>query len=150
MRYSEFREYLKGTDFEVNEDSLKIQVNIDDIMYDKISMYVKISKVACGKIILPFSVEEPEEFELIKKSLELAETPLSEREDEKKYYLKHRFINSYLTRRYVNLFKNEGIILSDRHEDRIYKTKFTRKEIEELKEKFDTDLKDFEIVEVED
>ena len=144
MKYKEFREYLKGTDFELIEDSLNIQVNIYDIMN------VKIPKIACGKIILPFSVKEPEQFELIRKALELAETPLSEREDEKRYYLKHKFINNYNGLDYINLRMNEKVILNNHLEGEGFKTKFTKAEIEELKEKFDTDLNDFELIEVED
>ena len=142
MKYSEFREYLKGTNFEANEDSLKIQVNIDDIMY------VRISKIAYRKIILPFSVEEPEEFELIKKSLELAETPLDEREE--KYYLKYRIIDNWEADKYVNCVEvgENYLILSGRR--RNYKTKFTRKEIEKIKKIFNTDLNNFEIIEAEE
>ena len=80
MRYCEFREYLKGTDFEIKEDSTKVQVNIDDIAC------VRISKTVYREIIIPFSAEEPEEYEMFKKALELAETPLDEREEEKEYY----------------------------------------------------------------
>lgn len=144
MRYEEFREYLKGTDFEVREDYKTIQVNIDD------TACVKISKTTCMEIILQFSAEEPEEFELIRKALELAETPLSRREEEKKYYLKHRFIKTWEDDKYLNYIQGNYAILMDKSQDPKYKTKFTKKEIEELKEKFDTDLSDFELIKVED
>ena len=75
MKYKEFREYLKGTDFEIREDSVKLQVNMYDIVC------VRISKTAYREIIISFTVQEPEEYEMLKKSLELAETPLDERED---------------------------------------------------------------------
>ena len=145
MRYSEFREYLKGTDFELIEDDVLIQVNTDGLGC------VKIAKNTHRQIILPFAVEEPEQFELIRKALELAETPLSKRGEEKKYYLKHRFINDYSTRNYINVVATEDVILSGRLcEDQVFRTKFTKAEIEELKEKFDTDLRDFEIIEVKE
>lgn len=38
----------------------------------------------------------------------------------------------------------------DREEEKYYLVKFSEKEIEEIKKKFDTDLKDFELVEVVD
>lgn len=38
----------------------------------------------------------------------------------------------------------------DRCEEKYYLVKFSEKEIEEIKKKFDTDLKDFELVEVEE
>ena len=144
MKYKEFREYLKGTDFEIKEDSAKVQVNMNDIVC------VRISKTACREIIIPFTVAEPEEYEMRKKALELAETPLSEREEEKRCYLKHRFINFYNGLDYINLSISEEVMLNNRYEDQIFKTKFTKAEIEELKAKFDTDLRDFELIEVED
>ena len=143
MKYSEFREYLKGTDFEIKEDSAKVEVNIGDFGC------VEISKTTRNGIILPFSVEEPEQFELIRKALELAETPLDEREEEKKYYLKHKFINFHTAVEYINLTTTGNVVLSDRLEDHYYKTKFTKAEIEEFKKRFNTDLNDFELVEVE-
>ena len=144
MKYSEFREYLKGTDFELIEDDVLIQVNTDGLGC------VKIAKNTHRQIILPFAVEEPEQFELIRNALELAETPLDEREEEKKYYLKHKFINNNNGLDYINLSISEEVMLNNRHEDQIFKTKFTKAEIEKLKEKFDTDLNDFELIEVED
>ena len=66
MKYSEFIEYLKNTDFELIEDDVLIQVNTDGLGCVKISK----TKTAC-----------PEEFELIKKVIELAETPIDEREE---------------------------------------------------------------------
>ena len=40
--------------------------------------------------------------------------------------------------------------IEDREEEKYYLVKFSEKEIEEIKEKFDTDLNDFELVEVVD
>ena len=72
----------------------------------------------------------------------------SERENEKKYHLRHRFLEvdffNYLNRDYgfPELFLNS--------KSQIHKqTQFTQKEIDEIKEKYNTDLKDFEIIEVE-
>lgn len=144
MKYKEFRQYLKGTEFELIEDDALIQVNTDGLGC------VKIAKNTHRQIILPFAVEEPEQFELIKKSLELAETPLDEREEEKKYYLKHRFINDLTAQKYININIFGEVSIRDHLGNQYYKTKFTKAEIEELKEKFDTDLRDFELIEVED
>ena len=144
MKYKEFREYLKGTDFEIKEDSAKVQVNTDGLGC------VKIAKNTHRQIILPFAVEEPEQFELIRNALELAETPLSEREEEKRCYLKHRFINKYTAVEHIKRVITGEAILSDRHGDLVLQTKFTKAEIEELKKRFDTDLNDFELIEAED
>ena len=141
MKYKEFREYLILNEIPLNEDEERL---IADNQFE-------ISKTEEHLIIFPLGyVEVPYEFEMLKKVIELAETPLDEREDEKRYYIKHRFINDYTTKKYINLFTTGNAVLSDRHEGRNCQTKFTKAEIEELKEKFDTDLSDFELIEAEE
>lgn len=145
MKYKEFREYLKGTDFELIEDDVLIQVNTGGLGC------VKIAKNTHRQIILPFAVEEPEEFELIKKSLDLAQTPLDEREEEKKYYLKHRFISNLRAEKYINLSITGTVAIRDHSfcGNQNNKRVFTKTEIEKLKEEFNTDFNDFRLVEVE-
>lgn len=84
-----------------------------------------------------------------------AVTPIKDRkEKEKKFYLRHRFLTSLLrdmTYSFINYdTKYNDIYLSSNEALDYVKTKFTLKEIEEIKKKFDTDLADFEMVEVED
>lgn len=73
----------------------------------------------------------------------------SERENGKKYYLRHRFLEfdnfNYLNREYgyEELSLNSKTQLGKQ-------TQFTQDEIDEIKEKYNTDLKDFEIIEVEE
>ncbi|OXZ39995.1 hypothetical protein [Finegoldia magna] len=88
--------------------------------------------------------------ELYKLCFEYACTPVEDREEEKEFYLKHRWIKGCVI---MYLYRNElngYCYLSDNkcrpHRQRM----FTLKEIEEIKEKFNTDLSDFELVEVED
>ena len=87
-------------------------------------------------------------FDLI---VEYISTPVNEREEEKKFYLKHRWLENWEDYNYLN-FEISGFYysLNSKLEDSWVKTKFTLKEIEEIKKKFDTDLADFELVEVED
>lgn len=141
MKYSEFREYLRINEIKLKEDEEKL---IADNQFE-------ISKTEEYRIIFLIDIlEYPYDFQLLKKVIELAETPLDKRREEKKYYIKHRFINNCTYLEYINLVTNEGVVLSDRLEDRHYKTKFTKAEIEELKKRFDTDLNDFELIEVEE
>lgn len=81
-----------------------------------------------------------------------ASTPVKDREEEKKYYLRHRFLTSLLgdmKYSFINYdTKYNDIYLSSNEALDYVKTKFTLNEIEEIKEKFDTDLSDFEMVEV--
>ena len=60
--------------------------------------------------------------ELYELCFEYAQTPVEDRKEEKKFYLEHKWENK----------------------------KFTRKEIEEIKEKFDISWKDFAVVEEKD
>ena len=95
---------------------------------------------------------EEEEFNMIKASIEFAETPLEDREEEKKFYLKHKYFKCIDGNiRYFQIYKPNGNPwLNVMDSTMEYKKQFTLKEIEEIKEKFDTDLADFELVEAEE
>ncbi|MFR7350494.1 hypothetical protein [Peptoniphilus sp.] len=73
----------------------------------------------------------------------------SERENGKKYYLRHRFLEAdfcnYLNRHY----KFKELYLNDKSQLAGMQTQFTQKEINEIKKRYNTDLKDFEQIEVE-
>ncbi len=73
-----------------------------------------------------------------------------DRGEEKKYYLKHKWI-SYTGRQYLNLYINENKCSIDTKcsFDNI-KTQFTLEEINDIKRKFNTNLEDFELIEVVD
>lgn len=78
-------------------------------------------------------------------------TPIEDRKDkEKEFYLKHKWIKGcaimYLYRNELNGYCYLGENKCRPHKQR----RFTLKDIEEIKEKFNTDLADYELVEVED
>lgn len=83
---------------------------------------------------------------------EYISTPVNEREEPKKYYLRHRWMG-HEKLKYLELdTQNDEWYLGHKY-DTIFvtaKNEFTLKEIEEIKEKYNTDLSDFEIVEVEE
>lgn len=108
--------------------------------------YVAINKLFEMNIRLDECMSE-ELFDLI---VEYAKTPIEDREEEKEFYLKHRWIKGHAI---MYLYRNElnGYCYLGENKCRPHKQRrFTLKEIEEIKEKFDTDLKDFEIIEVEE
>lgn len=78
----------------------------------------------------------------------LAETDPDDREEEKRYYLKHKWLIDG-ERRYLNLYvyKNEYEINSKANFAE-FKTQFTQAEINEIKERLNTNLEDFELIEV--
>lgn len=90
--------------------------------------------------------------ELYKLCFEYTSTPVEDREEEKKYYLRHKWLNNKNTN-YLHLNEENNF-----YDLSVYKSleawkaqlQFTEKEIEEIKEKFNTDLKDFELVEAEE
>lgn len=71
------------------------------------------------------------------------------RKEEKKFYLRHRWIGNGWWQ-YLNLLDDGTYFIKDGDLIPRVKNTFTRKEIEEIKEKYNTDLSDFEIVEVEE
>lgn len=91
--------------------------------------------------------------ELYKLCFEYANTPVMDREEEKKFLIKHKYLVSKANCQ-VNLAKNKEKnvyrVINCKVDNLVYQVQFTKKEIEEIKEKFDTDLNDFEIVEVEE
>lgn len=83
--------------------------------------------------------------------VEYAKTPLDEREKEKKFYLRHRWLKPEpIYKNYLNhwIVTNE-YWLDCKNEIKDVQTQFTIKEIDEIKEKFNTDLCDFKRIEVE-
>lgn len=85
---------------------------------------------------------------LFKLAVEYASTPLEEREEEKKYYIRLKGIRD--NESYVNLRENDNeLSMSTIYQPTNYKTQFTKSEIERYGlEKFaDNEL--FELVEVE-
>ena len=81
---------------------------------------------------------------LLDLSVKLAKTPLAEREEEKRYYLRLATkIDVYEDRRYLNMdIPNEKYTLSENKDDAYYKAIFTESEIAEM------DITGFQKVEV--
>lgn len=90
--------------------------------------------------------------ELYKVCFEYASTPVEDREEEKKYYLKHKYFEiGGGGRGFFTIDNDSGLpFLSYVTSSDSYNQIFTLNETEEIKEKFDTDLSDFELIEVED
>ena len=80
----------------------------------------------------------------------LAVTDPEDREEEKKYYLKHKWLYSRDCN-YLNFKSDENsYMLSYSYDWYGHKKQFTKAEIDKIKEKFNTNLEDFEIIEVEE
>lgn len=87
--------------------------------------------------------------DLFKLCVDYTSTPIEEREEEKRYYLR-KFNKKFYEGEYLNRDINYNRwLLGDNIENVNYKTKFTWKEIEKIKKKYNTELCEFvkEVVE---
>lgn len=83
--------------------------------------------------------------ELFNLLVEYSSTPQKEREKTNKYYLKHKWM-SFKRERYLKCIGGE-YYLHDAEQPTKHKVQFTQIEIDKIKEKFGTDLNDFEMIE---
>ena len=99
-----------------------------------------------------FDFCDEKDFNMIKACMDFSYTHPNDREEDKKFYLRHKYLRSaggsveYFT---ICISQKFPLLKYKTFSDG-FKQQFTLKEIEEIKEKFDTDLKDFELVEVEE
>lgn len=136
-KYDEFKVYKlvrKVGEYNVVVNSISIDADIRNLLF--------LNTIYCDE----------KDLNMIKAAIKFAETPIDEREEKKKFYLRHKWIfdkDFYIYLRKTSYDDKEmslGVI-NFRGNDGL---QFTLEEIEKIKEKFDTDLKDFELVEVEE
>lgn len=155
MTYKEFKEVI-------SEIASKYDLNLN-VTEDMKNIYVKVDDVICAQAnkIMPcfmntdvgglYCLGEEARLEILEALYELSRTPIDERRKDMKYYLKHRFlIDGYGDAFLTHTMSDDAWFLSDEGHFGKYQTQFTQKEIEDIEEKFDTDLKDFEIIEVDE
>ncbi|MDU2574771.1 MAG: hypothetical protein E7C94_02455 [Finegoldia magna] len=150
MKTKEFAKKVKDLGYKIVEGRFDNGANYFKIIRpDGITdSYVAIDKFL--EMSVYSNLVNEELFDLV---VEYAKTPIKDREEEKRYYLKHRYLQSSFTN--LNDFlsysaSDNKLALSNGINFPKYKTHFTLKEIEEIKEKFDTDLSDYELVKVEE
>ncbi|WP_416335064.1 hypothetical protein ACKRLN_01795 [Anaerococcus sp. DFU013_CI05] len=155
MKTKEFIERVKQLGLHVEEDRLFIRL-FDYDSDEDLAVIFKYTMYNFNTLFLGFRlVNDDFKKELFDLLVEYASTPIEEREEEKKFYLRHRWAKTkngnWL---YMALRKRPNIsylTLQGSNEDVFeYKVRFTKKEIEDIKFAFDTDLYDFKEVEVEE
>lgn len=145
MKYKELEKIAMKADYNIIDDPntfymRNIYKNNEISVYKNRVNFIFINNEHC----------RPEDFEVIKAAMELAETPPEERQEEKKYYLKHRFLEDG-SRSYLNSdYRFQELYLNGSDQFEEIQTQFTQEEIDEIKEKYDTTLDDFEQIEVEE
>lgn len=148
MKTKEFIEKVEKLGYNIEIDWPTIYIKCDGCILarvDKARAYTIDTKAA-------FEVKNAEE--LFDLCVKYAKTPIKDREEKKKYYLylknKNRefyeSIYSYLTlRKQDNTFSLDVGV-----ETAGLTAQFTQKEIDEIKEKFNTDLEEFKQIEVKE
>lgn len=153
MKYKEFKDKINkiandyNLNLEVTRDMNNIYVKVGDFVCATVST-VKRFFMSIDPGALYFNVEARQEiFEAL---YELSKTPIEERQDVKKYYLKHRFLEDG-SRSYLNSdYRFQELYLNGNDQFEEIQTQFTQEEIDEIKEKYKTTLDDFEQIEVEE
>jgi len=143
MRTKEFIEKVKELDYGCTIDGHYIVVSDD---YG--------TPVTISRYKMYYMTIETDDDKLGKLSYEYALTPIEEREgqeEEKKYYLKLKDSTSAIMGEYLNFNKSFNVyFLQNNFQCNDYQTRFTQKEIDEIKKELDTDLAEFEQIEVKE
>lgn len=148
MKTKEFIKRVEELGFKVN----RTVAQIDIIAHSFTIARVYTNRMYAMNAFTFINIEWRNQDKLFDLIVEYAKTPIEDREEEKKFYLWHkysRFDNG--SRKYLgmDLLKYKPDSCS-KITYRWMKNQFTEKEIDEIKEKFNTDLKDFEKTEVKD
>ena len=149
MKLNELKRIAEENNYELTEDGIHYKLT-----HKCCDNYIAINYSCKNQLWISIPCFSDEgDFDMIKAAVEFAETPLEDRVEEKKFYLKHRYLQSSFT-------NSNNILCYSVSDDKLalgnginfpkYKTYLTLEEIENIKEKFDTDLADFELVEVEE
>lgn len=149
MKTEELKRIAKENDYELKESIDKYRLT-----HKYCDNYISINGLCKNRlwISIPFCCDE-RDFNMIKAAVEFAETPPEDREEEKKFYAKHRYLvqsDDYMTA-FLNYNTNyDRLFVYTKGQVCGVKTQFTLKEIEEIKKRFNTDLADFELIEVKE
>ncbi len=152
MKIEEFKEEIDSIGFYNDKDLRVEESQFEYVIKDGSIFLATVSKLTTYLIDENYvgfmELTEGLRRDLLDAMYKFASTPLDEREDEKKYYLKHRFLENGNCR-YLNYDKEfQELYLNDRAQFGEIQTQFTQKEIDEIKERYDTTLDDFEQIEV--
>ena len=143
MKYSEFEDVMNHYGYITENKTYDLYVR--KVQGNRIVCIDKEdSHAICTDYVEFLELPQDEKNFLLDIFLDLAKTPLEEREEEKRYYLRLATkIDVYEDRRYLNMdIPNEKYTLSENKDDAYYKAIFTESEISKM------DITGFQKVEV--
>ena len=139
MKYSGLDAYLELTRWENERDDYHIKVYRNGYTVAEVGLWEQYNI----RILDPIQMTEG----LYRRLTELAKTPLAERDEEKRYYLRFTtptLLKNFIPDGYLNIHResNELSLSSDRKDTEYFKTIFTESEIAQM------DITGFEKIEV--
>lgn len=150
MRIDELKRIAEENGYEFHDEHGLITISRISLDYENI---VKISKGRLNCLWIHNTRCDDKDLNVIKAAIDFAETPPEDREEEQKFWIQHRFMvskNLLPVNLVWNKLKDVYRSINLKVDSHIYQAQFTFKEYEEIKKKLNTDLKDFELVEVVD
>ena len=148
MKYSEFKQVVEELGYTFFENKYEVRI-LDNgacklIIIDKTDTHV-----IDPNNVSYITLSHKDKTELLDLACELAKTPLAEREEEKRYWLRFTtptLLKNFIPDGYLNIHResNELSLSSDKKDTEYFKTIFTESEIAEM------DIDGFEKVEVPD
>lgn len=112
--------------------------------------YVDRFRIRSFDIFNTASIPSSEQVRILMDTMfEYSLTSIDERIESKKYYVRHKWIG-LPHGNYLNVCNDGRYVLAARSRSGLFKTQFTKKEIEAIKEKHDADMEEFDIEEVEE
>ena len=136
MKYSEFESDIEAMGYSISLDLDNLYVRGGERVY-----LLSVGSHSAYTINSDYehfrNLEDSKKERLLDLAWRLANTPLEERDDEKKYRLRLPFIKNGMG--YLNEFQSGDIFIGDKHQAHKHKTIFTDSEIEALKAKHNLD-----------
>ena len=151
MKTKKYKKIVEENGYRYYETNYSIIANkYKEEHYD---VEIKVGKLHSGRLEVNIKGFCRDESDMILAAMELAETPPEDREEEKKVLIRHKYLvskNLLPVNLVWNKLKDVYRSINLKVDNHIYQAQFTLKEVEDIKIKLDTDLADFELVEVEE
>lgn len=156
MKTKELKKIARENGYKISDDDVTLSLIRENCVSKN---EIDISKVCVNRIwIKNGSYVRNSDVSVMEAAIKCAKTPPEDREE--RFYLKHKWVSSgdgsrenYLNKTYPNEARDEASVIyfiSTKNELSLIRTKFTQAEIDEIKSRLDTNLEDFEQVEVEE
>ena len=145
---------MKTKEFIKKVEELGFTVNTVENYYVILNKIVVCAEICRTSSRVNLFHECLEKNDLLKICVEYAQTPFTEREEEEKFYLQkmESFYDADYNEKlaFLNVFNDKYFVLNNSKQGNCYKSQFTQKEIDKIKEEQHTDLSEFRQIPVEE